>query len=401
MAGPLSGVRIIDLTSMISGPMATLTLADQGADVIKVEAPNGGDFARKVATRRNGFSASFVNNNRNKRSVVLDLKTPDGLSAFLKLIGDADVVIQNFRPGVAERIGVGEDKLRSLNPSLIYVSICGFGFDGPYAQKPVFDPLIQALSGLTSVQAGSDDLQPRLVRTILPDKLTGIQASQAITAALFSRERNGQGQHIRLSMLDTLVAFLWSSDMGGHTFVGNETETEVAQSFIDLIYETADGYISVAAMHDKHWDGLSKALDRPDFLTDPRFKTPELREINKEDRLNLTQDGLKPHTTKHLLEILEAEDVPCAPVLTRTEMRDHPQIIANDILVELDHPHAGLLRQTRQPAVFSETINEMRRGAPALGADTRDVLVEAGFNDSEITALIDGKSAYQADGDET
>lgn len=399
MAGPLSGVRVIDLTSMISGPMATLTLADQGADVIKVEAPNGGDFARKVATRRNGFSASFVNNNRNKRSVVLDLKNPKGLAAFLKLVVDADVVIQNFRPGVAERIGLGEDKLRSLNPSLIYVSICGFGFDGPYAQKPVFDPLIQALSGLTTIQAGADDLQPRLVRTILPDKLTGIQASQAITAALFSRERNGQGQHIRVSMLDTLVAFLWSSDMGGHTFVGDETETEVAQSFIDLIYETADGHISVAAMHDKHWIGLSKALNRPDFLTDPRFTTPELREINKEDRLNLTQEGLINHPTQQLLEMLEAEDVPCAPVLTRTQMRQHPQIIANEILIEVDHPQAGRLRQARQPAVFSKTKNEIRRGAPELGADTRSVLSEAGFSDREIAALIENKAAIQADGE--
>lgn len=185
--------------------------------------------------------------------------------------------------------------------------------------------------------------------------------------------------------------------MGGHTFVGDETETEVAQSFIDLIYKTQDGYISVAAMHDKHWEALSKALDRPDFLTDPRFTTPELREIHKEERLNLTQQGLAPHTTAHLMEILEAHDVPCAPILTRTEMRDHPQIVANDILVYTDHPQAGPLRQARQPAVFSKTQNEMRRPAPVLGADTRDVLGEAGLTEAEIETLIESRAAHQAE----
>ena len=189
MAGPLDGVRVIDLTSMISGPLATMMLADQGADVIKVEPPHG-DHSRRVATRRGGFSASFLNNNRNKRSVVLDLKKPQGLAALKKLVADADVFIQNFRPGVAARIGIGEDVLREIKPDLIYVSVCGFGFEGPFAQKPVFDPLIQAVSGLTTVQAGSDEQRPRLVRTIVPDKVTAIQTSQAITSALFAKLKN-------------------------------------------------------------------------------------------------------------------------------------------------------------------------------------------------------------------
>jgi len=400
MAGPLDGVRVIDLTSMISGPLATMTLADQGADVIKVEAPGGGDFARHVATRRGGFSASFVNNNRNKRSIVLDLKTDAGLAALKTLIADADVVAQNFRPGVAERMGIGEAALRAVNPSLIYVSICGFGFDGPYAQKPTFDPLVQALAGLTTVQAGNDEDRPRLVRTILPDKLTAIQASQAITAALFARERTGEGQHVTLSMLDTIVAFLWRSDMGGHTFVGDEPDVEEAQSFIDLIYETADGYISVAAMHDKHWHGLSRAVERPDFITDARFTTPELRDINRDERINLTQDALRAWTTAELLGRLEAEDVPSAPVLTRSEMRDHPQIVANGIIIETDHPEAGRLRQARQPAEFSKTPNEIRFGAPRLGADTAAVLREGGFADAEIGKLLSSGAAWQGSGND-
>ncbi|MCR9213252.1 MAG: CoA transferase [Proteobacteria bacterium] len=400
MAGPFSGVRIIDLTTMISGPLATMTLADQGADVIKVESPGGGDYGRLVATRRNGFSASFVNNNRNKRSIVLDLKKREGIEVFEQLVAEADVVVQNFRPGVANRMGLGEDHVRQINPAIVYVSICGFGFEGPYAQKPVFDPLIQAVSGLTTVQAGSDEERPRLVRTILPDKLTAIQASQAIAAALFARERSGVGQHVTLSMLDTLVSFLWSSDMGGHTFIGDETEAEVAQSFIDLIYETKDGFVSVAVMLDKHWKGFAEAVGQEQLMEDSRFNTPAGREENKDERTQLMQEAMRAFTTEDLIDRLESKDVPCAPVLTRTEMRQHPQVIANGIIEENKHPQAGALRQTRQPARFSETANEHRFGAPVYGAHTREILREAGFNPDNISALEESGAVWQGDKDE-
>src|ERR1700744_5837758 len=234
MPGPLDGYRIVELTSMVSGPLATMILADQGADVIKVENPDGGDHTRASNNRRNGFSASFLNNNRNKRSLALDLKNPAARDALLRLIGTADVFIQNFRPGVVERMGLGEDTVRSVAPNIIYVSISGFGETGPYAQKPVYDPLIQGVSGLASVQAGSDTERPRLVRTIVPDKLTAYNAAQAISAALLSRARTGNGQHIRLSMLDAIVAFLWASDMGSQTFVGGDIQQQEAASFIDL-----------------------------------------------------------------------------------------------------------------------------------------------------------------------
>lgn len=397
MAGPFSGVRVIDLTSMVSGPLCTMTLADQGADVIKVEAPGGGDHTRLVATRRNGFSASFVNNNRNKRSMIIDLKKPDGLETLRKLIQQADVVVQNFRPGVADRIGIGEAEARSLNPSVIYVSISGFGFEGPYAQKPVFDPLVQAVSGLTTVQAGSDEERPRLVRTILPDKLTGVQAAQAISAALFARERTGEGQHIRISMLDTIIAFLWSSDMGGHTFVGDEMDAEQAQSFIDLIYETADGYASVAVMQDKAWQGLCRALGRPDLEQDARFATAQLREINKDERIGLTQELVHHFTTTDLIARLEGEDVPCAPVLTRRDMRHHPQVEANGIIIETEHALAGTLRQARPPAHFSQTDFDIRQAAPRYGEHTRDVLSEFGIDDDRITELLASGAVLQAE----
>ncbi len=387
MPGPLEGFRIVDLTSVISGPLATMILADQGADVIKVETPRGGDFTRASANRRGGFSASFVNNNRNKRSIALDLKNPRGLEALMAIVTGADVFIQNFRPGVAERIGVGEEAVRAARPDIVYVSISGFGHRGPLARRPVYDPLIQAISGLTTVQAGSDEVRPRLVRTILPDKLTGVTASQAVTAALLARERTGGGQHVWISMLDSVIAFLWSSDMGSQTFVGDELPQQAAQSFIDLIYETSDGYISVAVQTDKQWRGLTEALERPQWLDDPRFGTQELRQVNIDDRLGLTQEVLKTNSSAHWLARLEAADIPCVPVLTRNQMISNEQIAANEVVIETEHPDAGRLRQARPAAVFSETPTPTPRPAPRLGADTEAVLGEAGFDAAEIGAL--------------
>src|SRR3984893_5641970 len=272
MPGPLHGFRIVDLTSNVSGPLGTMILGDQGADVIKVEAPDG-DHTRAGANRRGGVSASFLNSNRNKRSIVLDLKRPAGLRVLMRLAAGADVFVQNFRPGVADRLGVGEEPVRAVSPKIVYVSISGFGEKGPYAEKPAYDPVIQGFSGLATVQAGSDEARPRLLRTILPDKLTAITASQAITAALLARERSGEGQHVRLSMLEAVMAFLWSSDMGGQTFVGDEPARQEAATSFDLIYETADGYMTVAPLTDRHWAALARAVGRPEWLEDERFKT--------------------------------------------------------------------------------------------------------------------------------
>jgi crotonobetainyl-CoA:carnitine CoA-transferase CaiB-like acyl-CoA transferase len=385
--GPLSGYRIVDLTSMISGPLATMILADQGADVIKVENPAGGDHTRAAANRRAGFSASFVNNNRNKRSIVLDLKTAPARDALLRLVAGADVFVQNFRPGVIERMGLGEDAVRAVKPDIVYVSISGFGDSGPYGQKPVYDPIIQALSGLATVQAGSDAERPRLVRTILPDKLTAVSAAQAITAALLARERGGKGQHVRLSMLDAVVAFLWASDMGSQTFVGDELPQQDAASFIDLIYATADGYISVAVQTDREWIALTRALDRPYWLEDPRFATPALRHKHINTRLQMTQDVLMTRTAAEWLDRLTAAGVPCAPVLTRSDMIRHPQVRENGIVVQTEHAIAGTLRQARPAARFSATPAGIRQGAPALGEHTTEILRDLGYSGAEIAAI--------------
>jgi len=365
-----------------------MLLADQGADVIKVENPHGGDHTRMVSTSRNGFTASFVNNNRNKRSITLNLKNPRGVEVLKRLARDADVLVQNHRPGVVERMGIGEAAIRAVAPSIIYMSISGFGETGPYAQKPVYDPLVQALSGLTTVQAGSDAQRPRLVRTILPDKLTGYAAAQAITASLLARTRTGEGQHIKLSMLDTMIAFLWGSDMGAHTFVGDELPAETAQSFIDLIYETSDGYISVAVQSDKEWAALCRAFDKPEWLADRRFASVALRHDNIDHRLALTQEVLRNSSTAEWLERLEAEDVPCAPVLRRHEIIHHPQVLANETLVEREHPTAGTLRQAKPGPRFSGSPISFRHPAPGLGQHTHEILTEAGLIETEIEALV-------------
>jgi crotonobetainyl-CoA:carnitine CoA-transferase CaiB-like acyl-CoA transferase len=387
MPGPLHGYRIVDLTSMISGPLATMILADQGADVIKVENPDGGDHTRAANNRRNGFSASFLNNNRNKRSLTLDLKDPKARDALLRLIATADVFVQNFRPGVAERMGLGETVLRTIKPTIIYVSISGFGETGPFAGKPVYDPLVQALSGLATIQAGSDSERPRLVRTIVPDKLTAISASQAITAALLARERTGQGQHVRISMLEAVIAFLFASDMGSQTFVGDEFPQQEAASFIDLIYETATTYISAAVQSNKEWLALTRALDRPEWLEDPRFKTPALRQRHINDRLIMTQAVLLTRPAAEWLERLTNEGVPCAPVLTRSEMIRDPQVLATGIVIETEHEAAGRLRQARPAARFSVTPASIRQGGPALGEHNDAILAELGYTAAEIAAL--------------
>jgi crotonobetainyl-CoA:carnitine CoA-transferase CaiB-like acyl-CoA transferase len=384
--GPLDGIRIVDLTSMLSGPWATMILADQGADVIKVEEPKLGDHTRAYGNRRNGFSASFLNLNRNKRSIAIDLKTAQGVDILMRLCKTADVLVQNFRPGVVERLGIDEATIRKVAPNIVYVSINGFGENGPYAHKPVYDPIVQAFSGLTTVQAGADDRRPRLIRTVLPDKLTAVTAAQAIAAALVGRLRTGKGQHVRLAMLDAVLAFLWASDMGAQTYVGERVSQRTAASFIDLIYETADGFMTVAVMTNKEWAALTRALERPQWLEDARFQTPALRDQNIDARLEMTQDVLKARRTEEWLERLEAAGVPCAPVLTREQVIAHPQVLASGILIESEHPTAGQLRQTRAAARF-EAPMLVRRGAPRLGEHSQEILRELGLAEEAIALL--------------
>jgi crotonobetainyl-CoA:carnitine CoA-transferase CaiB-like acyl-CoA transferase len=387
MSGPLSGIRIIDLTAMLSGPWATCLLADQGADVIKIEIPNKGEFVRMMGHSQAGLPAMFLNINRNKRSLTVNLKEKKGIDLIKRMVADADVVVQNFRPGVVERLGIGPEDLCALKPELIYVSITGFGHEGPWSHKPVYDPVIQAVTGLTTIQAGSDEERPKLVRTIVPDKLSAVTISQAITAALFERERSGEGQVVRISMLDSVLQFLWASDMNAHTFVDNPVTEEKAAGFVDLIYETKDGHMTVAIMSDKEWRGVCTAFEKPEWLEDPRFKNAALRDENVIDRLTLTQEVLRTKTTAEWMELLEANDVPCSPALRRKDVYTHPQVEHMGSVVTYDHHAAGTLRQARHAARFERTPAEIRMGAPLLGEHNDEVLGELGLSDDEISTL--------------
>ena len=401
MPGPLEGYRVIDFTNVIAGPYATMVLADQGADVIKIEAPQRPDHTRHAGNSQNGLRAAFLNNNRNKRSVAIDVKSDAGREVLKKLVATADVFIQNFRPGVVERLRISEQELRSIKPDLIYVSMSGWGENGPFAHKPVYDPIIQALSGLATVQAGSDQERPRLIRTILPDKLTGMTAAQAVTSALAGRAKNGEGQHVKVSMLDSIIAFLWSSDMGGQTFIDNEVSIQKAATFIDLIYETKTDYITVSTMTNDQWSSFCEAANREHLLEDERFKTPALRDENADIRLNLIQEALLERDAAEWLETLEEAGVPCAPVLTRRQMIDHPQVQASGIVIEHDHPHAGRLRQARPAARFEGTPTAIRYGGPLLGEHTYDLLGEIGYSEPEIDAMVNSGALLAHNLDQT
>ncbi|MCG8591874.1 MAG: CoA transferase [Proteobacteria bacterium] len=387
MPGPLDGVRIVDLSTMVSGPLATQILGDQGADVIKVEAPGSGDLVRRLGTARNGMSAIFVTANRNKRSVVINLKDARGRELLGELVRTADVFVQNFRPGTAERMGIGEAALRKLAPRLVYVSISGFGERGPYAHKRVYDPVIQALSGLAAIQADRETGRPRMVRVVIPDKVTALTAAQAVTAALYARQQTGRGQHVRLSMLDAVVSLLWHEGMTRFTFVdrdGVEASQRLSQ---DLIFETQDGYLTTGAVSDAEWRGLARATERPEWLEDPRFATPTKRVANVDARLALMAEALRARTTEAWLQRLDAEAVPCAPVLARRDVLTHPQIAASELLVEVEHPVAGRTRQARAAARFDATPADELAPAPDLGQHTNEILQEIGVDAGRLEAL--------------
>lgn len=387
MPGPLDGIRVIDATAMIAGPLATRILADQGADVVKVEPPGRGDLVRHMGAARGGVSATFLTANRNKRSVALDLKSEGGRDVLRRLVATADCFVQNFRPGTAERLGIDEGALRAVRPDLLYVSLSGFGERGPYAGRRVYDPVVQALSGLADVQRDRDTGRPRMMRLIVPDKVTALSAAQAITAGLLARARSGEGQHLRLAMLDATVAFLWPEAMASWTFVGREGRDARARLAQDLVFETADGYLTAGAVADAEWEGLVRALERPEWLEDERFRTAAGRVAHADERLAEAAAVFRTRSTAEWLERLEAEDVPCAPVLRREELLSHPQIEANELVVRTEDPRGGSIRQPRPAERFDRTPSALRLPAPALGEHTDELLGELGLAADAIATL--------------
>jgi crotonobetainyl-CoA:carnitine CoA-transferase CaiB-like acyl-CoA transferase len=368
-------------------------LADQGADVIKIESPHG-DLMRHFNPIRNGMSASFLSCNRNKRSLAVDLKAAQGLTIVQKLIATADVLVHNFRPGAVERIGLGEDTVREIRQDIVYVSISGFGESGPYANQRAYDPVIQALSGLAEIQTDRDTGRPRMVRTIIADKTTALTAAQAITAALFARERSGHGQHVRIAMLDAMIAYLWPEAMPSLTFVGEEHDPSESDMGPDLVFATQDRYITAAALSDDEWAGMCRALNRPDLIDDPRFNTAGARSHNAVERRGIMATELEKWTANEILPRLLDNDVPAAPVLSRFELLQDRQVQVNRLLEEHHSPTFGQVRQPRPAARFDRTPAGIRDLAPLLGADNSTILSEVGYSVDEIAHLEHERVLY-------
>src|ERR1700722_8468507 len=329
MPGPLAGVRVLDFTAVVSGPFATMFLADQGAEVLKIE-PIGGDSARRsraTIDKAGEFSGLFISSNRGKRSLSIDVKSDAGRGVLPKLGAQADGRVKNFRPGAMERLGLGADRLRARFPRLIYVSISGVGETGPYAKKRVYDPIIQGLSGFCDIQSQPVTNRPQMIRTIVADKTTSVFTAQAVSSALYAREKTGQGDHIRVAMLDVMISYLWPEGMMQYTVVGAEEQFLDANDRPDLVFKTRDGFITAGTISDSEWQGFCKATRDPELANDPRFATPGARSVNATARIHKMQEYIAQHSTAEWLERLDAADVPCAPILRRGKIIHNEQVV--------------------------------------------------------------------------
>jgi crotonobetainyl-CoA:carnitine CoA-transferase CaiB-like acyl-CoA transferase len=387
MPGPLAGIRVVDLSAILSGPLATMMLADQGAEVIKIEPHGIGDLMRIGPFRKGGLSAFFANANRGKRSIVLNLGDPRGREVVKKLVRDADVFVQNFRPGAVERLGVGEADLRAVNPDLIYTSISGFGDSGPYHDRRVYDPIIQGLTGHVAIQKNPDIPIPDLVRNVVADKSSAYTAAQAITAALFARERGAGGQHIKVPMIDASLAFFWPDGMMAHTLLDDDVEGGITLYELYRLTETADGHLIYFAASDSEAHGLYRALGRADLVEDPRFGDFGARSENAEELGQILYDEFRKWSTKDIAQRLVDEQVPSGPVHTLEEVLADPQVAHNDVVFEREHPTAGTLRQVKPAARFDKTPAEVGRMPPLHGEHTDEILAELGYAEAERAAL--------------
>ena len=386
--GPLNGLKVVDLTSMVSGPVAAMMLADQGASVIKVE-PLHGEQMRFLGPPVNGLPPSFYSCNRGKESIALDLKSAEGKAVLWQLIEEADVLLQNFRPGAMERMGFGEDAVRARNEGIVYVSISGFGETGPYANQRVYDPVIQALSGATDIQANRITRDPEMFRVIIADKVTSLTAAQAVSSALYHRAQTGEGQHIKLSMLDAMLAFLWPEGMAGLTYAEDEFDPANGSGSMDLIYPTQDGFITAGVISDKEWVGMCKALKREDLIDDERFSTARARGQHAQVRKEITLDEIAKWPSAEILQRLRENDVPSAPLLRRSELLANEQIVAAGSVLRTEHEGFGEVRQARPAAQFSKTPSEISGPAPKLGEQSTTILRRLGYGEDQIKELID------------
>ncbi len=383
--GPLAGLRVLDLSTVVSGPLCTQALGDFGAEVIKIESPPLGDIARYLGgVQRAGVTGFFAQFNRNKRSVKLDLKSRDGRAAFLKLVESADLLVENYRPQVMPRLGLGYESLAARNPRLVYVAINGFGSEGPYRERPAYDMIIQALSGFAK-ELGSARA-PKLISNLVADKVSGLTALSAALAALFAREQSGRGQRVEVPMLDAFSSFVLPDTFGPRSF-GEPPESSVAAEAIYRAWPSADGHVALVILEDHQFQALCRVLERADLVSDERFATLVARMQNMPDLVALLATELPKHNTAELVARAAREGLPLAPVNGIDELLADPQARANQLLLSLPHPEAGPIPVFRNAVRFAETPADVRRMPPQFGEHTDEVLREAGVPAATIERL--------------
>ncbi len=385
--GPLAGVRVIDLTQVIAGPTATMLLADLGADVIKVEPPGYGDLTRLAQFAKGGINSSVANNNRGKRSIQVDLSTDAGRDLALRMMAGADVVIQNMRPGVADRLGVGYEAVAAVNPDIVYCSMSGYGPSGPYVDRAVYDPIIQAMSGYVALQVNPTAPIPDLVRNGLVDKSSGWMAALSVCSALFARSRGAGGQHIELSMLDTAVQFLWPDGGMADTMLDPDASGGYRLSEIYQLTPCADGHIVYFVISDEQYLGLYRALGRHEWADDPAWGSREGRSGRFEELGGLLAEEFAKWKVAELVPRMHANSVPCGEVAALEDLPGDPQIVHNGTLVEWEHPTGGRIRQPRLAPSFSVTQPLFADRVPLLNEHAEKILGELGYDDSEIREL--------------
>jgi crotonobetainyl-CoA:carnitine CoA-transferase CaiB-like acyl-CoA transferase len=394
--GPLNGIKILELTSVVLGPWACQILADMGAEVIKVEPPRGDSNRTLGAARNKGMAALYLTCNRNKRDIVLNLKDSAARDALLRIARNVDVVIHNNRPQVMTKLGLTYEDFKSVNEKVIYCGTYGYGKDGPYGAKGALDDSIQAVGGVAVLNEMVTG-EPRYLPTVIGDKTTAMAVAYSVNAALFHRERTGEGQEIEVPMFEHMVYFVMAEHLWGMTFeppIG-KPGYERLMSYHRKPYKTKDGYIAILPYMDSHWEVFCRKAGREELLEDPRFTTLADRVKNIDDTYQETAKTMATRTTGEWIEIFGDTSVPTIIMNTLESLKDDPHLNAVDFWQEIDHPTEGRIRMTRFPVNFSATPSEVRRHAPGLGEHSVEVLREAGLSQSEIDALIESGATVQ------